>query len=177
MSLADFGIGDVFLLAWALGVLAFVGGVIEGLAVHRLHPWAFRFGIPVLRLRRSLPALEALSPAGGFLRTEHARLRLLQNGSAVFTGEIGSLLRFHTPFPLKGSVHPIPNGQMVVARAPLGPTVFFLAWVIAMGITGSIGPVVIGGLIVVLILRYERDRALRLVEEVARAAPAIRGGV
>jgi hypothetical protein len=98
---------------------------------------------------------------------------VLQEGAAVFTPKARDQMWFRTPFPLKGSIHATPTGPEVVARAPAGPTVFVLAWAVAMAITGGIGTVIVAGLVLLLTLRYERGRALRLVDDLAHAADPV----
>lgn len=143
----------IFLAAWATGMVSFLLGLAELVAIWRLDEWAYRRGPCVFRDRRPFP--RPVAAIQQTLKTSNGKFRLVTPDLCLFRAKVPMAVHVTTPFPVKGSVRWHGDLAEVEGRVPLFTTIFFLAWLVGaagFGLTVVVSQKgLVRGLLVVLI--------------------------
>lgn len=122
----------IFVVLWSLGVAAWFYGAWEAIQVSRLQPSAFKYGRVILSSTRSLPHPDFIVFGRERIVTDTGQFRFVGPAECVFSRHFSWFRpKFHTPFPIKGRIHFSDSNAEIEGRAPLGPSIFFGAWILA----------------------------------------------
>lgn len=115
------------ILGLALFPASWLFGVVEHVAAARFVEWAFRSGLVVLRYEA--PCAPPSRSVMEVRTTANGKFKRLPNGSVLVRDQWPVLaLRVNTPCPLRGTAV-FENGRvLLLARVPLGPSVFLALW-------------------------------------------------
>jgi hypothetical protein len=173
---------SLFLIAWAVGVAAWLFLVAETIAMWRLSPWVFRFGPAMVIRELSLPAprtpkLDVVEEIG------NAKVRWNNERECIFRRRFFFFrFQFHTSMPVKCTLRWEGSRALFTARAPLGSIVFLAAWLTgwttaSLGfpstnlVGGRLGSLAFGwgiaGVISIVSILVEKRRADSMFEDVA----------
>ncbi|MBU2554006.1 MAG: hypothetical protein KKF98_06060 [Bacteroidetes bacterium] len=130
--------GYLFILAWTLGVSSWFLAIIEMISLHSFWGIIFKVGIPVKRTSLEINTEKFHPEIGNTISMEEGKFRFTNERKVFFLSQF-FLFRFTTPFPFKVIATISPNNKVdIVARIPLGTTLFLLFWILGWTI-GSIG--------------------------------------
>jgi len=118
----------LFVLCMGLLAAGAAYGISERLAMARLQPPVFGAGYLVLASSETLPADRRDVPCGEVVRTAHGRFTFVSDDLTIFTRRFGWTGLVHTPFPLKGTIRWTGPVGFIEGRLPIGPVVFWAAW-------------------------------------------------
>ena len=193
MNIVSAALVFVFVAAWVVGVVAWFGALAEVFGVWKFWPRVYGRGYVVVEDSRILSREPGGVPETGRLETAHGVFDFPSENECLFRSKLSfGGLRLHTPFSLKGSITWVGEQATIRGRAPVGPAVFMVAWLVgwiagsALAISAPEGPVAFGLLFLVMgvgvvaamvgiSIPIERDRLARLVEEFERRQEALGG--
>lgn len=133
--------GYLFILAWTLGVTSWFLAIIEMISLHSFWGLVFKIGIPIKRISLEINTEKFHPEVGNTIRMEEGKFRFTHERKVYFLSQVFlfRFFRFTTPFPFKVIATIAPNNKVdVVARIPIGTTLFLLFWILGWTV-GSIG--------------------------------------
>lgn len=130
--------GNLFILAWTLCVVSWLLAIIEMISIHSFWSIFFKLGIPIKRMSFEIDTERFHPEIGKTIRREEGKFRFTREREVCFLSQI-SFFRFTTPFPFKVLASICQNNKVdIVARIPIGTTLFLLFWILGWT-AGSIG--------------------------------------
>ena len=131
--------GELFILALALGAGSWLLAAIEMIAVQFFSPFFFRIGIPVYRRTIDIETKKLKVEQNATIKKSEGKFRF-STGNMVYFRSQTFFFRLKTPFSFKAIGMLKPDNKIdIVARVPLGTTLFLLFWVICWTVGASIG--------------------------------------
>jgi len=174
---------ELFSIAWALGVVSWIIAFIEMIAMHTFSKFSFQIGIPIYKHTFDIDTINLNVEHNITIRRSEGKFQFTQDNKVYFLSQFFffKFFRFTTPFPFKaiGEIR-TDHKTEIVARIPIGTTLFLLFWLIgwtagAIGASinsGSIGDIAFGligwvfaGIMVLISYPIEKRRMDRMVEE------------
>jgi hypothetical protein len=130
-SVSAIAFAAVILVAFACWLFS----VAEALGMWRFWSWAYRAGPRVLE--RALPKPACAFPGDAFWCTADIKAKAVDAQHILFRCPMPVFaFRIHTPFPILGTATVESDVVRVIARIPLGPTGFLVAWALGWTIGG-----------------------------------------
>lgn len=123
---------ELIILAWILGAGTWLFSVIEMIAVLSFSKFFFRLGIPVYRKTLDIGTGNLQFESGQTINRAEGKFRFTASDQVFFRSRMFwfKLFRLNTPFPYKATGTIRPGNKMdIIARVPLGTSLFFLFWV------------------------------------------------
>jgi hypothetical protein len=144
-------IGNLFMAAWFVAVFSWFLGIVESILTRLMKDIIFRKGIKLVDFTEKGSCFSDNVIVNKLFETDNAKFKFINNQRCVFREKTSWFsFKWHTPFPLKGSVTFKNEIAHVEGRLPLGATIFFSAWLMAWTV-GSIGAGIQGGNLIVSI--------------------------
>ena len=131
----------LFIFAWTLGFGSWFLVIFEMISIHSFWRIIFKFGIPIKRMSFEIETEKFHPEIGKTIRMEEGKFRFTSEGEVYFLSQIFlfRFFRFTTPFPFKVVALINRNNKVdIVARLPVGTTLFLLFWILGWT-AGSIG--------------------------------------
>ncbi|HBU06230.1 MAG TPA: hypothetical protein DEA95_06585 [Nitrospiraceae bacterium] len=127
------------MLSWGVAILAWFYGIYEMFATNRMIISSYILGKKVLDFKEPFVCHEHSIRVNEMLETENGKFKFIQRSKCLFREKLKLFhLRWHTPFPLRGTLAFQDGIVHVEGRLPLGPTVFMASWAIGWT-SGGIG--------------------------------------
>jgi hypothetical protein len=175
-----------FIVAWVLLVASMVYSVVEGVSFFALQPWAFRHGPIVLR-QHCLSPNQAACTSRAIQLTESGRFRFVEPNMAVFCfGRSWFGMRLRTAVSIKGTIEWRDGSAEIFGRLPVGTLLVSCFWLLCAAVWSILAAfarqgswkflwvlpaaVAFGFLMGPIFLPLEKRRALRVADEILRAA-------
>jgi len=138
MSWAAQAGAGLFMIAWFVAAGSWCFGVAEALGCFLLAPWAYRMGI-VAWTEETASERPAQFDVPANHEVPFIKYRVLADDTCVFRRTIELFeFRWNTPFAIKGEAA-WRNGKLkITGRYPLGPMLFFLAWLVGWTVGGLV---------------------------------------
>jgi hypothetical protein len=172
----------LFNLAWILGVGSWIFTAIEMISVHSFIKFFFYIGIPIYRQKIDLPSTYQPPEIEEVIKKSEGKFCYMPNRRFYFLSQMFWFkFRINTPFPLRAIGTITAGNQLnIVARLPLGTTLFFIFWIIGWTVAsigastseGNYAVVVFGligwffaGLIFAISYPIELDRMRKMTKE------------
>ena len=129
----------LFLLVGTLGVSSWFIGIFEMISLHSFLAFAFKIGIPVKRITLEIDTKNLELKNGQTIKMDEGKFHFTNNNIYFLSQMFFFNFRITTPFPVKviATINPY-NKVDIVARIPIGSTLFFLFLLIGWT-AGSIG--------------------------------------
>lgn len=117
--------------AWVLGVASWFFGVYEFVTLHLFIPSSFKFGKLAFTASEHIPFDQFSIEQGTVIKTRNGKFKFVGRQECLFFEKFQLFaFRLHTPFPIKGKICWIDRSAKIEGRLPLGPTLFFVAWLV-----------------------------------------------
>ena len=132
--------GILFIVVWILGVCSWLIAIFEMISVHSFWRFAFKMGIPVKKISLETESNNFEFPANRTIKMDEGKFLFTNDRKVYFLSQL-FLFRFRlsTPFPFRGIATLQPDNKIdIIATIPIGPTLFFLFWILGWTF-GSIG--------------------------------------
>jgi hypothetical protein len=133
--------GSYFILACILGFGSWLIAFVEMIATHSFNRLAFNIGIPVIKRTIEMPTNEFAPKINTTIKESEGKFCFTDDGKVLFMSQYFwfKFFRTNTPFPFKvvGTINKN-NTIDLIARLPIGASLFFMFWVIGWTI-GMIG--------------------------------------
>jgi len=130
-------IGNLFIASVLVGALAWYLAIIEFVITALMQNFIFCIGRKVVDFEEWAPFVTDNVIINRIFETDSGKFTFVDSQRCIFRDKMSWFsLKWHTPFPLKGSVT-FKNGMAYVeGRLPLGTTIFFSSWLVIVTVGG-----------------------------------------
>lgn len=124
--------GGLFLLAWILCVSSWFLAIIEMFSVRSFSRVFFKIGIPICRQSININTEDLNIEYDEIIKKSEGRFKFTADHKVYFLSQRFwfKFFNLRTPFPFKTIGSITPNKIELVARVPLGTSLFLLFWLI-----------------------------------------------